>query len=127
MSRLFNVEVFNQTIGAAAPVYSSQEFYALLGSADVIVAQLVLDGVSATSATEVTVTYQVNNTTQEQLWVDTPWNESVTASNADDPPKQEALVVPQGTDEHLGAFGRFKVAADKGGASVRIIACGRST
>jgi len=99
----------------------------LLGSADAILAQLVLDGVIATSLTTVTVTYQVNNTTQEQIWVDTPWSQTVTASNADDPPKQEALIAPEGADEHLGAFGRFKVVSDKGGASVRIIACGRST
>lgn len=125
MARLFNVEVFNQMIGASAE-YSSQDFYALLGSADAIVAQIVVDGVVATSLTTVVVTYQVNNTMQEQLWVDTPWNESVAASDPDDTPKQEALIVPQGTDEHLGAFGRFKVQADKGGASVRIIACGRS-
>ena len=72
MARLFNIEVFNRTIAGAsssAPVYRSGEgHYALLGSADVLCAQILVEA-SPTFPAVVTVTYELSNNTQEETWI----------------------------------------------------------
>ncbi len=54
MSRLFNVEVFNQSIGGvstSAPTYvSGTEFNALLGSAEKLKVQIIVDAIAAARA-----------------------------------------------------------------------------
>jgi len=133
---IFNVEVFNKTIsGNASPpeYFTGQEFYALLGSADSFAAQVIVDAVE-TSNTQVTVVYQTTNTAEEETWMvgkvsggSSPIQVSVTTVNKTDPPQQGVLIVPA-TDPTFvnGAFGRLLVTSDTPGASVRIIACGRT-
>ena len=62
MARLFNVEVFSKTInGGGSPPYarytSGEQFYALLGSADTIILQVILEATEV-AATTVTVEWQ---------------------------------------------------------------------
>lgn len=120
MSRLFNVEVFNQTTGKD-PVYSSSDFNELLGSADTMLVQIIVDAVTQAN-TVVSVYYQTNNTTQEQLWTSGAAT-TVTVTTIDDAPEQGVMTLP--STNGAGAFGRFQVTATKSGATVRIVACGR--
>lgn len=137
MPRAFNVEVFNKTIGGgeSPPVYrTGEEFYGLLGSADSLIAQVFVDSV-ATVPTTVTVTYEMSNATEEETWtvaevegetLNVPIQVEVEVTSEAPAPQNEALgftVMPQFIP---AAYGRMKVAADEPGATVRIVACGRS-
>jgi len=123
MARLFNVEVFNQTIGKGGAYYTGEEFASTLGSADTIFFQVIIDATTVDSTT-VTVTFQTNNTTQQQSWADAG-SAGYTVATTAAAPKQFKLVVP-GSDSAIGAYGRLKITSNQDAASVRIIACGRS-
>ena len=129
MARLFNVEVFHRTISGASsspPVYHSGEAHnALLGSADVLAAQILVEA-SPTFPAVVTVTYELSNSTQEETWViNTGITQTVTAATAADMPAQAYLRVGS-SDSALTAYGRFAVTSDVAGVTVRIIVCGRT-
>lgn len=129
MARLFNVEVFHRTIAGAsssAPVYHSGEgHYALLGSADVLTAQILVEA-SPTYPAVVTVTYELSNNTQEETWiVNTGLTQTVTAATAAGMPAQAYLRIVF-DDFVLPAYGRFAVSSDVEGVTVRIIVCGRT-
>ena len=132
MARLFNVEVFNKTINGAVaspPYTTSADFYSLLGSADSLTVQLVVDAVSV-DGTEVTATYYVANGTEEEMWnvaqkgAD-PMKVAVT-SDIDLPTKSKLLFINPSDDFVNGAFGRFLILSTAPGAAVRLIVCGRS-
>lgn len=131
MARLFNVVVFDETIsgdsGGSKPIYySNPSHHALLGSADVLNVQVIVESVSAVT-TVVTVVYQISNSAVESEWKDSSKSATVTVAGytSADLPGMTFFAVDANID--LSAYGRFKVYADKNGAcKVRIIACGRS-
>lgn len=127
MPRLFNIEVFNQSISGDAttppPYYSSEEHAALLGSADKLVVQVIVMAIKGVTST-VTVLYQNNNTHESELWSDSTASKSVVASSLTALPKVGWLGVESTTDR--GAFGRFKVTCDKEMVTVRVIVTGYS-
>ena len=124
MARLFNVEVFNKTIagktGGPDPYYSGQEFYALLGSAEMMRFQVIIEA-SAVASTTVTVEFQMTNAMEEDTWMPTA-SGSVTTAN---PTKQELDTFKVEAPD-MCAYGRLKVTSSQPGAAVRIIACGWS-
>lgn len=129
MARLFNLEVFNQTIAGAAedwPVYrSGAESYATLGSADILVAQIIVESVTALPAT-VTVSYELSNTTEEETWIiNTGIEKAVEVTTEDELPAKAYLRVMM-SDFVLPAYGRFAVSASVASATVRVIVCGRT-
>jgi hypothetical protein len=129
MARLFNIEVFNQTISgdANAPIYySNREQQATLGSADILYAQIIVEGLTDITGT-VTVLYQTSNTSNEDEWVDTSKTVGVTPGGLTSTslPKNTILTIDNTTT--LGAFGRFKITYNKNSmATVRLIVCGRA-
>lgn len=137
MPRVFNVEVFNKTIGGASsapPIYhSGEEFYDLLGSADNVLAQLFIDS-AATIPTTVTVSYEMSNSTEEETWkvaeVDgsppTPLTQTVMVSSMAPAPQSEALGFVTMAEFVPAAYGRFVVTSDEPDVAVRIVACGRT-
>ncbi len=125
MARLFNVEVFNQTIGSGRDYYTGDEFYALLGSADSLLVQIFVESVTQAS-TAVSVRFQTSNVQQEWTWADGTETETVTVATIADAPRIGLLQVPA-PDDGLGAFGRLKISTTQTGASVRIVVCGRSS
>ena len=106
MSRLFNVEVFNQTMGQGQTYFSGEEFYAMLGSADSMSAQVLVDAVAA-YPTDVVVTFQTTNTLQQWTWSSTAATTTVTVSTAANTPAQDTIDVPF-TGTVIGAYGRFQ-------------------
>ena len=132
MARLFNVEEFNKTINGAVaspPYTSSAEFYSLLGSADSLTVELVVDAVM-TDGTTITATYYVANGMEEAMWgVAKKGGDPMTVSLeafTDGPPKAKLLFINQGDDFVNGAYGRFVIESTAPGAAVRLVVCGRS-
>ncbi|MFO0602947.1 MAG: hypothetical protein U0324_07220 [Polyangiales bacterium] len=129
MARLFNIEVFNQTISgdANAPIYyTSEDHAALLGSADRLVCQLVIMSQKNQSST-VTVQYQHNNTLESELWRDGSAGsvKSIPGpANYTDLPA--VLWYAIFADVDRGAFGRFKITSDQEGVTFRLIVTGYS-
>ena len=130
LARVFNIEIFNQTISgdatAAPAYYTSDEHAALLGSADRLVCQLVLVA-QKNQSTIVSIQYQHNNTMENELWRDASIGaaKSVTGpANYTDLPA--VAWVALNVDVDRGAFGRFKITADKEVATFRLIVTGYS-
>jgi hypothetical protein len=125
MSRLFNVEVFNQSIAgvsSSAPTYvTGAEFNALLGSAEKLKVQVIVDSMAAAN-TAVTVTFEYNNAVQDNTWA-TGSATTVAVVAIADLPKSGFMTLSAPTD--LAAYGRFRVSANLN-ATVRIIVCGWS-
>ena len=125
MSRLFNVEVFNPTIGGvstSAPTYvSGTEFNALLGSAEKLKVQIIVDAIAAASTT-VSVTFEYNNAMQDNTWA-TGSTATVAVAAIADLPESGFMTLSAPAD--LAAYGRFRVGANQN-ATVRIIVCGWS-
>lgn len=127
MARLFNVEVFNKTISGAAqdppPYRTGEEFYALLGSADTLWVQTIVDsqGAATTGNNTVTVTLEVNNSNEAETWqTPTGVNAESVAFSATSPAQKSWLWL--GT----GAHARFLVTSKYPNVAVRIIVCGRT-
>lgn len=137
MPRMFNVEVFNKTIGGASsnpPEYrSGEEFYDQLGSADNVIAQVFIDS-AATVPTTVTVSYEMSNSVEEETWtvaeVDgsppTPLTETVTVTSMAPAPQSESIGWVTMAAFVPAAYGRFVVTSDEPEVAVRIVACGRA-
>lgn len=131
MARLFNVEVFNQTISgdASPPVYYSQrEQQGTLGGADLIYVQVIIEGITDVTGA-FSVTYQISNTANEDEWIDSGKTLSATPGGLTNTtlPKSYFFLVDNSNGGMLGAFGRFKVTWSKNSmATIRIIACGHS-
>ncbi len=128
MPRLFNLEVFNETVTGDAttpPVYYSvREHQAVLGSADVLHAQIIVEAIGD-AGTVVTVAYQISNTGNEAEWTSSAKSTTVTPVAFTAVPFTGWLLVDAGVD--IGAFGRFKVTSNKNApARVRIVVLGRS-
>ena len=129
MSRLFNVEVFNRTISGGATkdafgkaYHSGEDSYGLLGSADGVKVQVIVDAV-AEGDTQVKVEIETTNAPQEETWVAIGGKGSLTLiDDAKDAPVMDfsKYILP----EDVGAYVRFRVSADRGGATVRVIAAG---
>jgi hypothetical protein len=124
MARLFNVEVFNQTIGSGRDYFTADEFYSMLGSADTMLVQILVDS-AIDAATVVTIGYESSNVSQPWAWIPGSETASITVTSLGSLPTKELLQLPH-PDDGLGAFGRFKVTTTNTGASVRIVVCGRS-
>lgn len=130
MARLFNVEVFNKTISGATEeedrpkYYTAEEFYALLGSADSLWVQAIVDyqGAATTGNNTVTVALEINNSNEAETWeaptgvspVDVPFSETSPA---------KLTWVWLGTAAHV----RFVVTSKYPNVAVRIIVCGRAS
>jgi hypothetical protein len=133
MARLFNVVVFDDTIsgdGGAAPAiyYSRREHQALVGSADSLQVQILVDAIG-TNPTSVTVTYEISNTggDLEREWKTTAKSKTLTASGFTSAklPEMDFLMIDPTSD--LGAFGRFKITSSENApCKVRVIVCGRA-
>ena len=125
MARLFNVEIFNKVINKAVTYYSDPQFNELLGRADSVVIQAIVD---ATPAGEtVTVTYQVSNDGSPiaALWTDSSVAPAPAPATSADVPKS-AMARSSSTDP-MGSFGRVKVTCTtNNGVAVRVIATGRT-
>ena len=80
MARLFNVVVFDETISGAnssAPVYYSHpSHHALLGSADVLNVQVIVEAIGAATTT-VSVVYQISNSAVESEWKDSSKSDTI--------------------------------------------------
>ena len=116
--------MFNQTIAADKDYYTGEEFYSMLGSADNLVVQVILDAATNASTT-VTVKYEANNTSQEQMWVITPASDVVAITALTQLPAQTTFEAP-GEVALPMAYGRFSVRSNQQGSAVRIVVCGRS-
>lgn len=125
MPRTFNVEVFNKTVsGAASPnqpkYYSGEEFAALLGSADSMCVQTILDTQGSASSGEVVrVTLQINNSNESETWETTAFDHVVNYSATS--PVSTSWVWA-GTAANV----RFMVQSLYSNVAVRIIVCGRT-
>lgn len=125
MARLFNVEVFNKTISGAEedpPQYrTGEEFYALLGSSDTLWTQVIVDsqGAATTGNNTVTVTLEINNSTEAETWETTTFVQSVPFNTTSPAKKSWAWV---GTAAHV----RYLVTSKYPNVAVRIIVCGRT-
>ncbi len=125
MARLFNVEVFNKVINKSTTYYSDPQFNELLGRADSITLQVIVDSVPAGET--VTAVLQVSNDGApiDAVWTNTSVSVAPAPSGASDVPKS-AIGRTSSTDP-LGSFGRVKVTcATNNGNAVRVIACGRT-
>lgn len=129
MPRLFNVQVFDESIsGDVNPptYYSMPEHHALLGSADTLLAQVIVEGLTNSTVT-VSVTYQISNTGNESEWSDSSKSTTVAPAGFTAAALPKIGWIAIDTTADLGAFGRFKVTADKNSITkVRIIVCGHS-
>jgi len=130
MARLFNVVLFDETIsgGTTTPpiYYSNQNHQALLGSADVLTVQLIVEAIG-TATTTVSVVYQISNTANDSEWKDSSKSETMAVAGFSpaDLPASKFFAVDANID--LAAFGRFKITSDKNPpCKVKIVACGRS-
>lgn len=127
MPRLFNLEVFNRVIngdnGTPPKYYSAMEHAAVLGSADMMNVQIIIESTPGATAT-VTVVYQINNDGSEETWSDSNVGTSVLLPGPTLAPVVQYMTISSLSD--LGCYGRFRVTCDSSATSVRIIACGRS-
>lgn len=124
MARSFNVEIFNGTINSGVYYYSAPEYNELLGRADDLVLQLIVD--AAPSSATIDAQYQSSNDGGQHtnLWKDvTSVKPSVSATTGNCP----GVDMKRSTSSDiLGAFGRVAISASTGtGFTVRVIACGR--
>lgn len=130
MSRLFNVEVFDESVAGGGAedtfgnsYYVNQQFWALLGSPDVLRVQVIIDSVVAADTT-FKIFVQTTNALREETWKAVPNKGSETLiDNLTDPPKVDWFSLSIPTDG-VGAYVRFQVVADRSGGRVRIIAAG---
>lgn len=125
MARLFNVEIFNSAINSGATYFSSPDFNELLGRADFLVLQVIVD--SAPSTATITAQYQSSNDngSNANFWVNNiNLAPAVSATTANCP----GVDMKRSTSsDALGAFGRVSVSASAGaGFAVRVIACGHT-
>lgn len=128
MSRSFNLEIFNGIINKAISTsfyYSDPKFNELLGSADVLVLQAIVE--SAPAGETVTVQYQTSNdgSPNTALWSNVSgFTASPAPSGTTDVPK--SAIARNAASDAMGAFGRVAVScATNNGVAVRVIACGR--
>ncbi|MBI5515049.1 MAG: hypothetical protein HY909_14835 [Deltaproteobacteria bacterium] len=126
MARFFNVVVFNKVINTGVTYYSDPQFDDLLGSADVVTLQAIVDGTPG--ATTVTAQYQTAN---ESSAIAGEW---ATDANfpAAQPAPTSATDVPKSAmarnnpEAKMGDKGRVAVSCSaQVGVPVRVIACGR--
>ena len=145
MARLFNVEVFNQTINNGTNYYSPEEFAALLGSAEVLSTDVYVN--AGTTAGSVEVSYQVSNTMESYGWSDAQASSGKFTATAFVAPgagvaKGHVNIIPDDSFLSFGggkgtggfqnqAFGRIVVIfvpdSGDGVATVRVVVCGRSS
>ncbi len=127
MARSFNVEVFNKTIGGDAtnaPQYrTGQEFYAMLGAADALRVQVIVEAVNAINTT-VTVSAETTSAQEEETWKDTGVSALTVMVTSPAKTNQDVLRLVAG--QHYGAFVRFVVSSNVPTATVRLIATGWS-
>ena len=126
MARLFNLKLFGLTLGgddtSPTPVYSDQTLEATLGSADLLTVQLNIEG-GSTDDTTVTIKYEHSNDARNWVEVSSQsLNLPTTASGI----QKKIYAVEGSAATGFGAFGRFSLTADKPGAVVSVIVCGRS-
>jgi hypothetical protein len=126
VARIFNVMVFNKVINTGVTYYSDPEFDDLLGSADVVTLQAIVDGTPG--ATTVTAQYQTAN---EGSAIAGEW---ATDANfpAAQPAPTSATDVPvsalarNAPDAKMSTRGRVAVSCSaQVGVATRVIACGR--
>lgn len=125
MARLFNIEIFNKVINKSTNYYSDVQFNELLGGADSVILQVIVDAVAA--ADTVTVQHQVSNdgSPTSGLWTNTSAAPTVSPTSVTDVPK--ASMARTASTDTMGAFGRVQVSCTTtNGVAVRVIACGRT-
>lgn len=127
MPRLFNLEVFNRVIsgdnGSPPKYYSSAEHASVLGSADMMNVQIIIDSPPQTSV-DVTVKYEINNDNSEDTWTPTSISKTVSLGGPTVAPASEFMTISSLAD--LGCYGRFMITSNQPNTTVRVIACGRS-
>lgn len=124
MARSFNIEIFNGTINSGVTYYSAPEYNEMLGRADDLVLQLIVD--AAPSTATIDAQYQSSNDGGQHtnLWKDVSALKPSASATAANCPCVD--MKRSGASDILGAFGRVAVSASTGtGFSVRVIACGR--
>ncbi len=127
MARSFNVEVFNKVINTGVTYYSDPQYDELLGSADVVTIQAIVD--AAPGAATITAQFQSSNegAPNSSVWLN-PTNfpaAQPAPSGASDVPK--AAMTRNRLDDNMGMRGRVAVSTSaQNGVAVRVIACGRS-
>ena len=122
MARAFNTEIFNATATALIDAYSGANFYELLGRADDLAIQVIVDCV-ASSPSAVKVYYQMSNDGRENTFKD------VANVNISTPAAGSMDVFYPLSSATNGAFGRVRVdktSMSQGTATLRVIACGRT-
>ena len=137
MSRLFNVEVFNQVISGDAttpPLYrSGAEFYSLLGSAELLMVQVSVDMVQS-AGTVVTVGWEITNILEEAQWGGGFTAKTLPAVGPTTVPVGRGFSISAHTvnistgasASDIGGYGRFVVSAKPDTARVRIVVAGYS-
>ncbi|MBI5512593.1 MAG: hypothetical protein HY909_02430 [Deltaproteobacteria bacterium] len=125
MPRSFNEVVFNKVINTGVTYYSDPRFDDILGGADVVTLQAIVDGTPG--ATTVTAQYQTANESSAIAgeWAtdaNFPAAQPAPTSAADVPKSDLARNNP---DAKMGAKGRVAVSCSaQVGVAVRVIACG---
>lgn len=125
MARLFNVEVFNKVINKSISYYSDPQFNELLGRADSITLQVIVDATGGSDT--ITATLQVSNDGApiDALWSTTSVAPAAAPASTTDVPK--SAVGRTASTDPLGAFARVKVTCSNfNGTAVRVIACGHT-
>ncbi|MBI5517092.1 MAG: hypothetical protein HY909_25155 [Deltaproteobacteria bacterium] len=125
MAKAFNVEIYNGVINKNVTYYTDPKWNELLGSADVLVFQAIVE--STPAAETVTVQYQTSNDggPLAALWSDVSgFTVTVSPSSATDVPK--AAFDRNASSDAMGAQGRGTISCTtNNGVAVRLIACGR--
>ena len=124
MARGFNIEVFRKVINTGVTYYSDPRYDELLGSADIVVVQAIVD--STPGAATVTASYQASNdgAPNTGIWVSLPNTAAPAPSSVGDVPK--AAMARNTNTDALGARGRIAVSTSaQNGVAVRVIVCGR--
>ncbi len=124
MARLFNLKVFEMTLGGSATtptaVYSDQSLEATFGSAELLTVQFIIEG-GAEDSTTVTLNYEHSNDARNWQQLSTKTLALGTKASG----LQQVFYTVAGDETYVwGAFGRFSLTADKPGAVVRVIVCG---
>ena len=125
MARSFNIEIFRKVINTGVTYYSDAQFDELLGRADRVVIQAIVD--ATPGAATVTATFQSSNdgAPNTSVWTSLPNTAAPSPASASDVPK--AAMATSTKSNVSGMRGRVAVTTSaQNGVAVRVIACGRT-
>ncbi|MBI5517091.1 MAG: hypothetical protein HY909_25150 [Deltaproteobacteria bacterium] len=126
MPRAFNVEVFRGVINTGVTYYSDPAHDKLLGSADVLALQAIVE--ATPGATTVTAQYQTSNRASPLVaeWSNPPNFTAAQPSPASASDVPKAALTGSSLLDPMGSEGRVAVSCSaQTGVLVRVLVCGR--